>query len=408
MINVYPVSRITAYLRDLLDTDPLLSDLWMQGEVSNWSQSRSGHCYFTLKDPGAEIRCVMWREAAQRMAVLPKDGEDVVAAGYVSVHAERGMYQFYVEEMQPVGLGVLYQRFEALKLALTAEGLFDDGRKKPLPRFPARIGIVTSPTGAALQDMLNVLRRRHPLVQVLVSPTLVQGQNAPQEIAHALHRFEQQPVDLIIVARGGGSIEDLWAFNEEVVARAIYNSSIPVISGVGHEVDFTIADFVADFRAPTPSAAAELAVPDIRELRERVYLTSYALHDAMTHNLNERQQHLNQETRALERAAPESRLREQRQRVDSLADRLDRALTNQFRLQRSELVGVQGRLASLDPCATIARGYAIVADEATGQLMRRASNVTPGQALRITVEEGAFRAMVQEVIEPDAGLPTCE
>jgi exodeoxyribonuclease VII large subunit len=408
MINVYSVSRITAYLRDLLATDPLLSDVWMQGEVSNWSQSRSGNCYFTLKDGGAEIRCVMWKDAAERMPVLPKDGEDVMAAGYVSVYAPRGLYQFCIEEMQPVGVGVLYQRFEALKAALTAAGLFDDGRKKPLPRFPRRIGIVTSPRSAALHDMLNVLRRRHPLVQVLVSPTLVQGQEAPGEIARALRRFEQSKVDLIIVARGGGSMEDLWAFNEEVVARAIFDCSIPIISGVGHEIDFTIADFVADFRAPTPSAAAELAVPDIRELRDRLQLSTAALHDAMETNLSERRQRVNQETRALERSAPENRLKEQRQRVDNLAFRLERALTNRLRLQRSELAGTQGRLASLDPCATIARGYAIVADEATGRLMRRAAEVTPGQLLQVTVEEGAFRATVQEVAERDERLDGCE
>ncbi|MBA3533663.1 MAG: exodeoxyribonuclease VII large subunit [Ardenticatenales bacterium] len=396
MSTIYPVSRVTAYLRELIESDPLLSDVWIRGEVSNWTRARSGHCYFTLKDGAAEIRCVMWRDAAQRLPVLPRDGDEVIAAGYVSVYAERGSYQFYVAEMQPIGLGALYQRFELLKAALAAEGLFDSTIKKELPAFPRRIGIVTSPTAAALHDMLNVLRRRQPLVQVLLSPTLVQGNDAPAGIVRALARFERVRVDVIIVARGGGSIEDLWAFNEEVVARAIHACTTPIISGVGHEVDYTIADFVADQRAPTPSAAAELAVPDIRELRDNLEASMEALHEAMYLEMVRRRQHLTQEIRALERMAPSSHLREQRQRVDHLASRVERALTTHLQLQRSHLSGIQGKLGNLDPRATIARGYAIVADRATGRLVRAPSEVSGGQALRVTVEEGEFEVEVTE------------
>ncbi len=389
MSDVFSVSYITNYVRSLFESDPLLSDLWIRGEISNWTRARSGHCYFTLKDLGAEIRCVMWRSAADLLPILPRDGDEVVAAGYVSVYAERGSYQFYVAEMQPLGLGALYRRFEALKAALAAEGLFDEARKRPLPDFPRRIGIVTSPTAAALQDMLHVLRRRLPLVQVFLSPTLVQGSEAPAGIVRALRRFEQVAVDLIIVARGGGSIEDLWAFNEEVVARAIHASAIPIISGVGHEVDYTIADFVADRRAPTPSAAAELAVPDRRELAARLGELTDALDSAMDEAIWGRKQRLQGEQRALERAAPERRLLEQRQGIDRLVARMERAVTHRVRLQQSYLTGVQGRLVALDPRATLARGYAVVATE-QGRIVRRAAAVQPGQPLRVTVEEGDF------------------
>ncbi|MDQ4078389.1 MAG: exodeoxyribonuclease VII large subunit [Chloroflexota bacterium] len=400
-MDIYSVSRVTSYLRALLESDPLLSDLWIRGEISNWVRVRSGHCYFTLKDEEAEIRCIMWHSAVQLLSVLPRDGDEVVAAGYVSVYPERGRYQFYVAEMQPLGLGALYKRFEALKAALAIEGLFDEVHKRPLPTFPRRIGIVTSPTAAALQDVLNVLRRRHPLVHVLLSPTLVQGSDAPEGIVRALRRFEQASVDLVIVARGGGSIEDLWAFNEEVVARAIHACSTPIISGVGHEIDFTIADLVADRRAPTPSAAAELAVPDIREWRDRLHDRIDALDDAMDELFRSRRRQVAQEVRALERSAPERRLREQRQNRDYLAARLDRALTNYLKLQRSNLVGLQGRLATLDPRGTLARGYAVVAD-CKGLLLRHAADVAPGQRVHVTLEEGEFEAVANAGSTPGA------
>ena len=394
MADIYSVSQVTKHLQELISNDPFLTDLWLRGEVSNWKQARSGHCYFTLKDGSAEIRCVMWKSSAQLVSVLPRNGEEIVARGKVSIYPQRGAYQFYIDEIQPIGQGVLHQRFEELKIKLASEGLFDDWGKKALPQYPKRIGIVTSLTAAALQDILHVLRRRYPLVQPILSPTLVQGSRAPQNIVQALQRFEQIQVDLIIVARGGGSIEDLWAFNEEIVARAIHQCSTPIISGVGHEVDFTIADFVADQRAPTPSAAAELAVPDIRELRDQVRYTTLTLHDIMHNELRERQQMLKQEQRALERLSPENRLREQRQALDNLYTRLELALTNDLQLKHSNLTGLQGRLVNLDPRATLARGYAIVADHRTGTLIRRADDVAPGQTVRVTVEEGEFKATV--------------
>jgi exodeoxyribonuclease VII large subunit len=250
----------------------VLQDLWLEGEVSNWKHAPSGHIYFTLKDEAASIRCAMWRSNIQRAAYLPAgDGEAVLAHGYVSVYEPQGVYQFYVDDVQPVGLGSLYARFEQLKARLQAEGLFDADRKRSLPHFPRRIGVVTSPSGAVLRDILNVLRRRYPLAEVIVAPTLVQGPEAPAQIVRALERVGQVPgVDVIILARGGGSLEDLWAFNDEAVARAIVAAPVPVVSGVGHETDFTIADFAADLRAPTSSAAAELVTPDRAALRQQV------------------------------------------------------------------------------------------------------------------------------------------
>lgn len=397
MTDTYSVSYVTTYLRDLLESDPFLSQLSVRGEVSNWTQARSGHCYFTLKDDQAELRCVMWRTIAQQLSILPQNGDEVIAEGRISIYPQRGAYQFYVNMMQPIGLGVLYKRFEALKKKLAMEGLFDEWHKKPLPSFPRRIGIVTSPTAAALQDILKILKRRQPLAEVILSPTLVQGSRAPAQIVKALKRFDAQEsaVDVILLARGGGSIEDLWAFNDEVVARAIYDSQIPIISGIGHEVDFTIADFVADKRAPTPSTAAELAVPDIQQLRERLQIRSTILDEIMQSELHERRAALEQEKRALERLAPQNRLQEQRQTIDLLNDRLERALVAHLELKRSKLTGLEGRLSSLNPRATIARGYAIVTDERRGTLIRSVRQTIPGQTIRITLEKGEFKAIVK-------------
>lgn len=394
MADIHSVSKLNKYLQDLMNKDSFLTDLWLQGEVSNWKQARSGHCYFTLKDKNAEIRCAMWKSAAQQLLVLPRNGEELVAHGNVTVYPQRGVYQFYVDDIQPIGKGALHQRFEELKATLDAEGLFDAWSKKSLPLHPRRIGIITSPTTAALQDILHVLRRRYPLAELVLSPTLVQGSRAPKNIVKALQRFEQVKVDVIIIARGGGSIEDLWAFNEEIVARAIYASSTPIISGVGHEIDFTIADFVADRRAPTPSAAAELSVPDVRELREQLRYTNLTLHDVMHNELYQRRQSLKQERRALEQLSPEHHLREQRQGLDNLSTRLTLAFHNGQQLKQSNLIGLQGRLNNLNPDATLARGYAIVSNHRTGQVIRSPHDMIPGHKIRVTVEEGEFNATV--------------
>jgi len=266
--RVLTVSAINAYLRHKLEADLTLQDLWLEGEISNWKAATSGHIYFTLKDAAASLRCVIWRSQAGQLFYLPqREGEAVLAHGRISVYEAGGNYQFYVDDLQARGQGALYAQFERVRAKLAAEGLFDAELKKTAAEFPQKIGLVTSPTGAALRDILNVLRRRYPVAEVILAPAQVQGESAPLQLMAALAVVVQQNVDVIILARGGGSLEDLWAFNDERLARAIAACSIPIISGIGHEVDFTIADFVADVRAPTPSAAAELVTPDKVELK---------------------------------------------------------------------------------------------------------------------------------------------
>lgn len=396
MTHIYAVHEVNEYLNELVSSDPFFSQIIVQGEVSNWTKASSGHCYFTLKDTFSEIRCVMWRSAAQLLTTLPRNGDAVVVTGNVSVYVERGQYQLYADVIQPVGVGVLFQRFEALKQRLSAEGLFDEGRKKPLPPFPKRIGIVTSPTTAALQDILNVLRRRQPLTEVILSPTAVQGYDAPDGIVRALARLETANVDLIIVARGGGSIEDLWAFNEEIVARALSQCGIPTISGVGHEIDYTIADFVADRRAPTPSAAAEVAVPDIRELRDHVEECRETLDRMMDDVLYAFSEQQAQHERRLARLAPTQRIYDAQQRVDEWESRLQRKITALLQLNESRLQGTDGRLANLNPAATLARGYAIVTHAQTGQIIASAKNVAAGDDLEIQLGDGTVGASVKE------------
>lgn len=395
MTPIYAVHEVNEYLNELVSSDAFFSQMMVQGEISNWTKASSGHCYFTLKDTFSEIRCVMWRSAAQVLTTIPRNGDAVVVTGNVSVYVERGQYQLYADLIQPVGVGVLFQRFEALKQLLSTEGLFDEARKKPIPEFPKRIGIVTSPTTAALQDILNVLRRRQPMIEVLLSPTAVQGADAPDGIVRALARLELAGVDVIIVARGGGSIEDLWAFNEEIVARAMAQCTTPIISGVGHEIDFTIADFVADRRAPTPSAAAEVAVPDIRELRDHVNECREALDlsvDAALFTFREQQ---SQNERRLARLTPTQRIHAAQQRADEWESRLQRQVASLLQLHESRLHGVEGRLANLNPAATLARGYAIVTEAKTGQIISSTAGVATGDDIKIQFGDGAIGATVK-------------
>ena len=279
------VSQLNTYLRDLLDADDLLNDVWVEGEVSSFNRHFSGHCYFTLKEGDAQIGAVMWKSVAARMATLPANGDAVLAHGRVAFYEVRGQVQLYVDTLRPAGIGVLQAQFERLKERLAAEGLFDQSRKRPLPSLPRRIGIVTSPTGAALQDMLNILRRRYPLAEVIFAPCQVQGAGAVDTIIEALYALYETDVDVIIVARGGGAAEDLWTFNDERLARAVFASPVPVVSGVGHETDTTLIDFVADVRAPTPSAAAELVSPDMIELIDDIRQLRNRLNAAMTQRL---------------------------------------------------------------------------------------------------------------------------
>ncbi len=391
------VTQVTRYVKSLLDGDYVLQDLWVEGEVSNFKVSSSGHAYFTLKDDQTSLRCVMWRSDVGRLAPQPQDGQAVLAHGYISVYEAGGAYQFYADRIQLTGVGRLYLEFEALKQRLAQEGLFDAARKRALPALPRRLGVVTSPTAAALRDILNVLARRYPLVQVVLSPTLVQGDQAPPQIVAAIQALnEQADVDVIIVARGGGSLEELWAFNDEGVARAIAASRVPVVSGVGHEVDFTIADFVADLRAPTPSAAAELVVPDRAELQALVREQRMRLAGALQRQLAGQRQSLAHVTHALRRNAPLGRLQNLRQQVDELSQTGALGLRHLLTLRRAQLDGLVGRLATLSPFATLERGYAIVRHGETGRVVTSVEQVAAGQPLAVRVRDGEFGVTVSE------------
>jgi exodeoxyribonuclease VII large subunit len=389
----FTVSQLTGHVKRLIDDDPTLGDVWVEGEVSNFSRASSGHCYFTLKDAGAQMPCVMWRNVADAQDYLPASGDQVLAHGNVSVYEAGGRYQLYVDQIQPAGVGNLYLEFERLKAQLEAEGLFDPERKRPLPPLPQRIGVVTSPTAAALRDILNVLSRRYPLAEVLLSPTQVQGDAAPPQIVTAIEALNKRSdVDVIIIARGGGSLEDLWAFNDERVARAVAASRIPTVCGVGHETDFSLADFAADVRAPTPSAAAELVAPDQTELRAYVAGLSTALAAALRGEIEERRWKLVEQARALKHLSPKAQLTQARQRVDDLLSRAEASACHSLALQRERLSGLEGQLMSINPLGTLERGYAIVRRRESEEIVQSVKQVSPGDALDIRVADGEFEA----------------
>jgi exodeoxyribonuclease VII large subunit len=394
--NVYTISQVTAYIKSLFVGDVLLADVWLSGEVSGFTQASSGHCYFTLKDAGAVLKAVIWRTQAARMS-LPRNGDAVVAHGYVSVYEQGGAYQLYVDHVEAAGVGRLWLEFERLKARLEAEGLFAEERKRPIPARPIRLGVVTSPTAAALRDILRTLSRRYPLIDVILAPTPVQGDQAPPGIVAALaglNRWsaEREPLDAIILARGGGSIEELWAFNDERVAWAVAASAVPVIAGVGHETDFTIADFVADLRAPTPTGAATLAVPDARELQAAVAGLAAQASREMQARLADQRNQLENLTLRLRRQSPAARLATDRQRVDDLSRRAGLTMRARLRQQRERVVNQRLRLAALDPNAVLARGYAIVAGP-DGAVVRSVAQIAPGDHLRVRVTDGTFGAV---------------
>lgn len=390
----WSVGELTRYIRELFELDYRLQDIEVSGEISNFTQARSGHLYFTLKDAEAQLRCVMWRSTAERLRFRPGEGDAVIAQGRVSVYEAGGAYQLYVERLEPAGRGDLALAFERLKEELAAEGLFDAAYKQPISSFPRKIGIVTSPDAAALRDILNVLRRRNPLVSVLIAPTLVQGEQAPPQIVRALRWLDgRDDIDTIILARGGGSIEDLWAFNDERVARAIFTTRHPLICGVGHETDFTIADFVADLRAPTPSAAAELAVPDMAEMRPYLQLQRQHLREAMLLALHDKQREVQAQRQLLALLSPRRQLDSFGQGMDVLTGRLDRAISRLLERKENRFNLLKSHLEAVSPFATLARGYAIVRTT-DGRIVRSVKAVTPDDRLNIQVQDGDFNAQV--------------
>ena len=400
---VLTVSQVAVHLRELLESNPFLSDLWIVGEVSNLRASSSGHSYFTLKDSVASLNCVLFR--GQGGAAILDNGKLVRAHGRMSFYEPRGSTDFMVDRVLPEGEGELAQELERLKARLSQEGLFEESRKRPLPQFPEIVGVVTSPTGAAWQDIQNIVRRRYPLARLLLSPTQVQGLDAAPSIAAALERLDADgSSDVIIVARGGGSLEDLWPFNEEIVARAIFGSRIPVVSGVGHETDFTIADYVADRRAPTPSAAAELVVPDGAILRQTVAAWTERAQRGALRAVEAGRDEVANLSRRLESGLPD--LGNLKRQVDDMADVLGNNFNNRLRMARLEVDNFESRLRTLDPAATLRRGFAVVQHGDTGTVVSSVGQVTGGDSLRITVADGTIPGTVAgEPIQGNSILP---
>ena len=396
-MQTFSVQEITHYIHDLFDADSILADIWVRGEVSNLTKARSGHWYFSIKDANAQLRCVMFRGAARDVHVEVQAGDEILVHGRVSVYDARGEYQLYADQIEAAGgIGDLHLQFEALKAKLDDEGLFDPGRKRPIPVFPRQIGVVTSPTAAAWHDMQNVLRRRFPLVEVILSPTLVQGNDAPPQIVKALARLNRDTdVDAIIVARGGGSLEDLWCFNDERVARAVAGSRIPVISGIGHEIDFTIVDFVADLRAPTPSAAAELATPNRDDLLLDLDRQQSGLAGLFGNSLNERERDLGRLTSTLRFVTPLKTVLQAQRSVREIRGRLERAANRHLEQLRERLLNGTKMLDAANPRHILARGYALVSDDA-GNVIRKSAQVSKNQRLSVQLAEDQIGVRVDD------------
>jgi len=442
-IHVLTVTELNRYIRLKLDADARLQDVWIRGEISNFTHHSSGHLYFTLKDEGGRVKCVMFARQSQRLKFLPSDGMNVIARGAVSVYERDGQYQFYVNQMQPDGLGSLYLAFEQLKQRLEAEGLFAAERKKPLPAFPRAIGVITSPTGAAVRDIVTTLKRRFPYASILLYPVLVQGTQAAASIAKAIEDMNRlRAADVLIVGRGGGSLEELWAFNEEIVARSIYASEIPVISAVGHETDYTIADFVADLRAPTPTAAAELAVPHHLEVRRQLENCRQRLRQALERQVQRKRERLARLRQSPALARPRQFLQQPAQRLDRLKEqlvyrvrhrmmqaadswaKLDKALMKHdpreqaafarkrvlaarhalaqamramMKVKRQQWLSGMRQLDALSPLKVMQRGYSLVYDEKQNRLIKSIQEVNIGDAVIIRLADGRVDCDVRSV-----------
>jgi len=390
---VHSVSDVNRYLKDLLAREPLLSGLSVRGEISNFKQYPSGHCYFTLKDANSALKCVMFRSRAQYLRFLPQNGMQVVAGGTISVYERDGVYQLYVDSLMPEGTGDLALAFEQLKKKLSAEGLFEQSRKQPLPAFPKKIGVVTSPAGAVLRDIYRVSKRRWPSVQLVLYPVQVQGEGAAEQIARGIDFFaEEYAVDVIIAGRGGGSMEDLWAFNEEPVVRAIAACPVPLISAVGHETDFTLADFAADVRAATPSQAAELAVPDRAEVNRQVENLTSQLTRQMRREIDLRRQRLDHVLQSRVMRQPQSMLAERRQRLDFLLAGLQNTAKQELQNKSHGLKLLLNRLAAINPAAVLGRGYGIVTKQ--DKLVSSINAVEIDDEIQLSLTDGSLKARV--------------
>ncbi|MBN1398850.1 MAG: exodeoxyribonuclease VII large subunit [Bacteroidetes bacterium] len=391
--NVVTITELTRQIKQSLETG--FPRVWVEGEISNYKKHTSGHLYFTLKDEGAQLSAVMWRSRVPYLAFPPEDGMKVIARGSITVYPPRGNYQLDIEQMQPAGIGELQLAFERLKKKLAAEGLFDAEHKKPIPEFPECIGIVTSETGAALQDILSVLSRRQPSVNVILAPVKVQGAGSAEEIAEAIKQLNQYGgIDVMIVGRGGGSLEDLWAFNEEIVARAIYASKIPVISAVGHEIDFSISDFTADLRAPTPSAAAEIAVRDRKELLEEISNLYYTMNDAMKNRISGLREHISGLLASYTFNRPRDMVREFSQRVDEMERSIGISLNHIVQTVNRRFDSLKNQLQALNPHGVLKRGYSIV--HKGGRIISSERLLHSGDEAEIQFHDGSVGVRVEK------------
>ena len=398
------VTQLNEFMKRMIDASPRLSGLYVRGEISNFKNHyATGHWYFTLKDEGSQIAAVMFRSAAAKMKFVPEDGMRVTVRGRVSAYVRGGSYQLYADAMEPDGVGALYIAFEQLKRRLEAEGLFDPARKKPLPKIPTRIGLITSPTGAAVRDMINVTGRRFPYAKILLWPSLVQGEDAPPQLCEGLRYFnETRSADVIIIGRGGGSMEDLWAFNDERVVRAVAASAVPVISAVGHETDFTLCDFAADQRAPTPSAAAELSVPDGETLKRQIAHIVTREADVLRAMIRSDRQKLNALASRRAMTDPRNFIDDRRVTLDALTDRMARAEENRIAAKKAALAASAGKLSALDPLSVLARGYSAVYKE-DGGLVRSVNDVKPGDRVSFRTVGGEALCAVEEIKENQNG-----
>ena len=398
--DIYTVSRLNQDVRTLLEGE--FPSLWVEGEVSNLSRPSSGHLYFSLKDAKAQIRCALFQNRAFLFRDCPRNGQQVLVRGRVSLYEPRGDFQIIVEYVEEAGAGALRRAYDELRLKLEREGLFAPERKRLLPRFPRRIGVITSPTGAAIRDVLTTLRRRCPSVPVLLYPVPVQGDGAAERIASTIRlAAERRDCDVLLLARGGGSLEDLQAFNEEPVARAMVACAIPLVTGIGHETDVTIADFAADLRAATPTAAAELASPDRLEWLRRVRLLAERLDGALQRRFADQRQRLAELTRRLDRAQPRHRLRDRAQRLDDLDQRLRAAVRQRLETASQRLHGLSGHLQALSPLATLDRGYAIVRRHPGGEILRRADDTRVGDTVEALLSQGRLHCQVTAIDPAD-------
>lgn len=394
--QVLSITQLNEYIRGKLDDDALLNGIAVRGEISNYKVYPSGHHYFTLKDEAASLKCVMFKGNAMRLRFRPDNGVKVIAMGKISVYPRDGVYQLYCTAMAMDGIGDLYAAFEQLKAKLAAQGLFDPAHKKPIPKFPETIGIVTSSAGAAVHDMLRILRKRYPLTKVLLLPVRVQGVEAPGEIAAAIRYANYHHLaDLLIVGRGGGSIEDLWAFNDERVAYAIFESEIPVISAVGHEPDVTISDFVADLRAATPSNAAELAVPDQDALRQNLDAYSLSMAASLNRQLKTARQHLNMLSASPALSSPTGYLDQKRKNLELLQNRLVSAQTRMVEQKSRQFIGLTSKLDAMSPLKVLTRGYAM-AETGEGQVLKSVKQIEIGAQMKVTFNDGHVYATVSD------------